>query len=198
MRALWEIELAFANVVSTTLTPALGEIRLAWWREQLEQLDRSVAPPAEPRLRAVAAHLIPVGVSGAELSALEDCWLALLAPFPWGAAQADAVAERGRVLFGFSARLLGRKARDGAAMGAIWSLAEAAQFVGDELSREYLSARARLAIRTTARQAVPVELAPLRIIAARRSYDLLHADRSAWHRLLFGLRIVFSRTFPTS
>ena len=57
--------------------PALGAIRLAWWREALERLDTS-PPPPEPRLQAVATELLPRGVTGAMLAELEDGWAALL------------------------------------------------------------------------------------------------------------------------
>ena len=51
-------------------------IRLAWWREALEKLDRE-APPPEPVLRALAAAVLPT-VGGAELAAMEEGWSALL------------------------------------------------------------------------------------------------------------------------
>jgi phytoene synthase len=198
LRALWDIDLAFADVVSTTLTPHLGEIRLAWWRERLEDLDRGKGPPAEPRLQAVAATLIPAGITGAELSRLEDCWLPLLSPFPWGDAEADAIAERGAILFGIGARLLGRDAADADRFGAVWSLAEAAQHVSDAESRAVLRARAKSAIAELPRQRMAAELSPFAMIAVRRAYDLLHGDRGGWHRLLAGLRYSLFGGFPRS
>ena len=51
--ALWHLDLAFADVAATTSDPRLGAIRLAWWRERLEELDHGIVP-AEPRLQAVA------------------------------------------------------------------------------------------------------------------------------------------------
>ena len=41
--ALWDLDLAFASVVSTTSEPQVGAIRLAWWRERLEELDQGAA-----------------------------------------------------------------------------------------------------------------------------------------------------------
>ena len=44
------------EVVRTTREPMLGPIRLAWWRERLEELDAGAAP-AEPRLQQVEREL---------------------------------------------------------------------------------------------------------------------------------------------
>ncbi len=93
--------------MTTSSDPRLGAIRMAWWRERLEQLDKGAEAPAEPRLQAVATELLPRGISGQELSRLEDAWLPLLEPFPWGGAQAEALKLRGRILFGLGAQLLG-------------------------------------------------------------------------------------------
>ena len=73
--------------------PALAAIKLAWWREQLEKLDTE-APPAEPRLQAARAELLPRGIKGEELAALEMGWAALLDESP----DARLVEELGRGL----------------------------------------------------------------------------------------------------
>ncbi len=82
--ALWGLDLAMADVVATSSQPALGAIRLAWWRERLEALDEGIAAPAEPRLKAVQGELLRRTVTGEELSKLEDAWLPLFDEFPWG------------------------------------------------------------------------------------------------------------------
>ena len=196
MRALWEIDLAFADVVSTTLTVQLGAIRLAWWRERLEELDSGTAPPTEPRLQAVAADLIPEGISGTELAQLEYCWLALLNPFPWDDLVADAIALRGAILFGIGARLLGCVGAEGEPFGAVWSLADVARHCSDEQTRAFLRDRARFAIAALPQRRIPIELQPLTMIVARRAYDLLHGDRGGWHRLLTWLRYSISGRMP--
>ena len=66
----------FADVVATSTQPALGAIRLAWWREALKG-SIPMPPPPEPRLQAVATELLPRGVSG-RTPALEDGWATLL------------------------------------------------------------------------------------------------------------------------
>jgi phytoene synthase len=195
---LWDIDLAFAYVRSTNITPRLGEIRLAWWRERLEELDRGVPPPAEPRLQAVAANLIPAGVTGADLARLEDPWLILLNPFPWGKTEADAIAERGAILFGLSARLLGRQAAEGEPLGAVWALTDAARRVSDPKWGAVVGDRARSTLAALPQQRWPAELSPLVMITGRRTYDFLHSDRGTLHRALWAIRQSWTRTIPKS
>ncbi|HEU0310099.1 MAG TPA: hypothetical protein VFR36_02600 [Sphingomicrobium sp.] len=100
--ALFGIDDALCDVVTSSTQPALGAIRLAWWREALEKLDHS-PPPPEPRLQAVAAELLPRGMTGAGLAELEDGWATLLDEEP----DAERVGERGAKLFAIGARLVG-------------------------------------------------------------------------------------------
>ena len=102
---MFDIDDALAEVVARATEPALAAIKLAWWREQLEALGRK-KPPAEPRLRAAAAELLPRGITGADLAGLEESWALLLRTddqplFMRG------VASRGPLLFTLAARLLG-------------------------------------------------------------------------------------------
>ncbi|QIK96106.1 hypothetical protein G7076_06275 [Sphingomonas sp. HDW15A] len=99
--ALFDLEQAMADVVATSTQPALGAIRLAWWREALERLDTSPAP-AEPRLQAIAAELLPRGLSGARLAAIEDGFAALLDGEP----DIQRVMKGGAALFACAAMLL--------------------------------------------------------------------------------------------
>ena len=100
--ALFAIDDALAEVVTSSTEPALGAIRLAWWREALQRLDVN-PPPPEPRLRAAAEELLPRGVTGAMLAKLEDGWTTVLEEEP----DIERVAERGEKLFDIGARLLG-------------------------------------------------------------------------------------------
>ena len=99
--ALFAIDDALADITLTASQPALAAITLAWWREALERLDTK-PPPAEPRLQAAAAELLPRGLSGAALSQLEEVWAALLDE----EAGPQAAAVRGKVLFALGAKLL--------------------------------------------------------------------------------------------
>jgi phytoene synthase len=100
--ALFAIDDALAEVVTSSTQPALGAIRLAWWREALERLDTS-PPPPEPRLQAAALELLPRGISGKMLAGLEEGWAGLFEE-PIETAR---VAVRGERLFAIGARILG-------------------------------------------------------------------------------------------
>ena len=100
--ALLDIDDAMADVVAQSTQPALGAIKLAWWRERLLELDEGKVP-AEPRLQAAAEALLPRGVSGKALAGLEEGWAALFLPEP----AIEAVAESGARLFSLAAVLLG-------------------------------------------------------------------------------------------
>ena len=91
-----------ADVAAKAREPALGAIKLAWWRERLQALDAGAVPP-EPRLQAALAELLPRGISGAALAELEDGWAALLEPEVDG----ERIGNRGVRLFAAAASLLG-------------------------------------------------------------------------------------------
>ena len=59
-----------AQIITTSREPLLGQIKLAWWRDQLVALDSGAVPP-EPLLRAVAG-IIGDALTGALLSGLAD------------------------------------------------------------------------------------------------------------------------------
>ena len=100
--ALLDIDDAMAAVVARATEPALGAIKLAWWRERLEELDAGQVP-AEPRLQAAATELLPRGVTGASLAWLEDGWATLIDEEP----DVERLLERGARLVAIGGRLLG-------------------------------------------------------------------------------------------
>ena len=166
------MDLAFADVVATSSDPRLGAIRLAWWRERLEALDTNADHPAEPRLQTVASELLPRGLTGKELARLEDAWLRLMEPFPWGEDQAEGLKLRGRVLFGIGARLMGQPADAAEQAGALWSLVDGAHHCSDPQSRKMLRQRAAAVLAAT-RTPMPRGLRVLTVLAALAAADLL-------------------------
>ena len=100
--ALLDLDEALAAVVARATEPTLAAIKLAWWRERLEELDQGQVP-AEPRLRTAAAELLPRGVRGAELAQLASGWTGVLEDPP----DMTGVEDRGALLFRLGARLLG-------------------------------------------------------------------------------------------
>lgn len=194
--ALWNLDLAFADVVATSSDPRLGAVRLAWWRERLEELDDGKRAPAEPRLQAVASELLPLGITGKELSNLEDAWLPLLEPFPWDNGAPEGLKLRGRILFAIGAKLLGSPDQEAEAAGTFWSLVDGAQHCSDPESRELLlrAARAELA---GIRKSLPRPLRPLTVLAALSAADLVR-EGSGLKRLSAAVRHRLMGTFPRS
>ena len=120
----------------------IGLMRLAWWREALERLDLD-RPPAEPLLATLAHDVLPYGVSGGALAAVEDGWAALVDGEP----DADAVArhgrERGAHLFQLAAQLLGASDPRLTQAGEVWALADLGFRHSQAPVREAARARAR-------------------------------------------------------
>src|SRR5205823_2099924 len=84
-------------------------------------------PPAEPLLQALAAAVLPAGVNGTALAALEAGWSVLLDDGPLDAAALRLyAAHRGGILFRLSTRLLGGEAEVEPA-GAAWALVDLAR-----------------------------------------------------------------------
>src|SRR6186713_1188956 len=126
LEALWRLDVTLGAVLAKRREPMVARIRLAWWREALERLD-TAPPPPEPLLQALAAHVLPAGVSGAAMAAMEAGWTVLLAEGALDAEGLRAHAEaRGGLLFRHSARLLGGADEVGAA-GARWALVDLAR-----------------------------------------------------------------------
>jgi phytoene synthase len=109
-------------VVTSSTQPALGTIRLAWWREALERLDHG-SPPPEPRLQAVASHLVERGLSGKALAALEDGWATLLDEIP----DPERIGNRGALLFEAAGKLLGGADPKLATAGRLFAIQQAAR-----------------------------------------------------------------------
>lgn len=167
--ALFALDAALGALVAGGSQPMVTQIKIAWWRDALARLD-SGPPPAEPMLERVAARLIPVGITGAELGTLADGWEHLLSPEPLVREDLDAFAIlRGGRLFGLAARALGGvPSPQVERAGEAWALAD--------LARRSRNAEDRAAALDAARQRLgpdarwPAPLRPLGMLArlARR------------------------------
>jgi 15-cis-phytoene synthase len=150
IRALWTLDAAIGAVLSGGREPMISQIRLAWWRQELERLDNSTAP-AEPVLRTVQKHVLPLGISGAELSKMEEGWSVLLSPDPLTPDDLRTYGEmRGGLLFAFSARILGGEAGEPVRRGGeAWALVDLARHSNPQDARAALTeARSRSGGRT--------------------------------------------------
>jgi phytoene synthase len=109
--ALFALDAELAQVVAGSSDPLLGEIKLAWWRDRLTELDTGPAP-AQPLLQTLQARALP-RVRGAELALLEDYWLGRL-----GSAESSQAADDGRAtLFQLAGRLLGGDVAEAGMLG---------------------------------------------------------------------------------
>lgn len=167
VEALWRLDAALGAVLAGGREPMLSRIKLVWWRDALEALD-AAPPPGEPLLQALARDVLPRGVAGAEMAAMEEAWSLLLDPEPLGEAALETyAAERGGRLFRLSARLLG--AQDPAIEGAgrVWALADLARH-----SNEADADAALEALRAAAPvPRLPAALRPLGMLAALARRD---------------------------
>jgi phytoene synthase len=179
VEALWRLDAALASVLSSGREPMISRIRLAWWREALEKLDSGRAPE-EPVLQGVAAHLLPAGISGAELAAMEAGWAVLPSPDPLGGADLELYASRrGGLLFRYAARLLGEPlpAPGVESGGGAWALVDLARHSASEADSE----AALLAARALVPYRWPARLRPLGMLAALAKRDA-DPGRPRWER----------------
>lgn len=113
---LWQLDARLHEMAVSGKEPALRQIRLRWWADQLAAMRDGVTSP-EPLLAAVGAELLP-HVDGAALAALAEDWGA--------AAVAEAgdptIDQPGAQLFALTRQLLGGDADAGDA-GRLWAMA---------------------------------------------------------------------------
>jgi phytoene synthase len=125
--ALHAHDLEQQRVVAEAREPMLAEIRLAWWREQLEHLSAGKLAPPQPILRALRHDARARGADLVDLSRLEEGFLPLLTE---GRLDALAMAQaRGAPLFRTAATVIaGRplsnpEAATASCAGTRWALA---------------------------------------------------------------------------
>ncbi|HEY5722755.1 MAG TPA: squalene/phytoene synthase family protein [Allosphingosinicella sp.] len=168
--ALWRVDSALGAVLSAGREPMISRIKLAWWRDSLEKLDRERAP-AEPVLQAVAETVLPAGVNGAELAAMEEGWSVLLSDAPLTSSDLETYARRrGALLFACSARLLGGNGEGEVAQaGEAWALADLARHSGNE---EDKGSAVKAALKRSIPRHWPSRLRPLGMLAVLARRDL--------------------------
>ena len=145
--ALLDLDHQLASILQSTTEPMIGQMRLTWWYEALEKLDREPAP-AHPVLRRLAEAVLPSGVRGADLAPMIEGWEALLDD---GEALDDGrialhARARGGVLFASIGHLLG--GADWEPLGIAWAMADLARHIGDKTVAERIGAQALGALDT--------------------------------------------------
>ena len=142
----------------------LGPIRLAWWRERLEELD-SAQRPGRTAARKRRRSADPARRQRGDPRTLEGGWLRLFDPFPWTAEIGEAIWFRGNLLFGLGARLLRQQDARIRARGGLWALTDAARHCSDAPRAPMLLKQARAFARLERRKFVGA-LRPLSALAA--------------------------------
>lgn len=193
--ALFALDDALGRVLRTTTEPALGQMRLVWWRDRLAKLGYEPTP-AEPVLQGVAELMRTGGVAGETLALIAEGWHVLIVADRLDAEALSAYAEGRAMLFEAAGELVGALPADPIAdAGAGWALADLAVHISDAeeaaIAREL--ARRHLDIACRARWSVNARM--LGALAHLARIDLQHADalprrgaprrvvRMAWHRI---------------
>lgn len=129
LRALLDFDYRLARIVRSTSEPALAQIKLAWWREEISRgRSDSEGMPPDPLLSSLLATWRG---HKAGLIALIDGWEELVEKEPDGDAQARFRKARGAV-FAAVANTVGEHRSQAAAArhGEIWAAADLAFFFG--------------------------------------------------------------------
>ena len=169
--ALWRLDAAMGAVLAGGREPLISRIKLAWWRESLERLDSSRAP-AEPVLQELERHVLPAGLSGAQLSLMEEGWSVLVSDERLTSEDLRTYAStRGGLLFRYSAALLRAEPFAGTeAAGEAWALADLARHSNAEDAASALAA-ARSRADSFAGATWPARLRPLGMLAVLAARD---------------------------
>lgn len=126
LAALLALDDALATLLRTTREPAVGQLRLAWWREALAKLD-TARPPAEPVLAALAAEVLPRGVNGASLVPIVHGWEVLIEEDRLDGAALLRFADGRARLFTAAGEAMGAGDDPLAAAGQGWALTDLAR-----------------------------------------------------------------------
>lgn len=143
LAALLALDDALAQLLRTTSQPAVGQLRLAWWREALAKLD-TAPPPAEPVLTALAADVLPRGGTGASLVPIVHGWEVLVEEEALDTLALTRFAVGRGTLFVAAGAAFGAGTADPLAQaGQGWALADLARHLGDGAEAEAARREAR-------------------------------------------------------
>lgn len=128
---LFRFDRSLARAMPHLGPPIVGQVRLAWWREQVLSLSGSGAP--DPVLDGLDDLIGTHPGARAALGALVDGWEALLADSdPSGDRLLDFARARGGRLFRIACIVSGTEAEDAAERaGALWALVDFARHCSD-------------------------------------------------------------------
>ncbi len=149
--AVFALDEALGQIVATVREPLLAQIRLAWWREQLE----AAGEPASPIARAIAPK------DRASIAKIADGWAVLLDPLPLNETQLDAYARlRGGTIFDVMTANA-----DSIGLGEGWALADFACRCSDQETARRALAMAAARLHPKRLDAVPRDNLPFGVLA---------------------------------
>jgi phytoene synthase len=187
LAVLFALDERLAAIVASTTEPAIGLMRLVWWRDALAALGEG-APPAEPLLVACAG-LAASGVMGADLAAMSAGWEALLDdPALDDETVAIHAAERGRRLFVLAGRLLGNDSKRLGKAGEGWVRVDLAFHASNPLRAAAILASARAPLEDACGSRWPRAIRPLGQLAVLALGDV-RGKSGPGRRLLRILRV---------
>ena len=168
LAALFALDDALAALLRTASEPAIAQIRLAWWREELARLAPGTAP-AMPVLAGLSEHVLPRGIDPVRLVLIAEGWEVLIEA---QALDRNALmmfaASRGGTLFAIGGDLLNIPVDP--AVGEGWALADLARHLANE--NEAAIARDLAQERLSVKRRWPRAARSLGAVAAIASMDL--------------------------
>lgn len=157
--ALYAFDHELARAPKVSSNPLIGEIRLTWWREALDEVFEARPVRRHPTVEALAEAIRRRGLSREALEGLIDARYRELDPEPFGEADAlDWARGTGGAVAVIAARLLDADAaaEDARPAGSAWALGRrAAEGSGLRPAMDRELAAARAAVKRLSVQAFP-------------------------------------------
>lgn len=172
LRTYFALDQRLARIVAATTEPMLGQMRLAWWRDQLGS-DFGVRPSGDAVLEAVGDHWQG---SEAALIQLVDGWEVLIVSEHLGADEiSDYASGRGAPFTGIAGSLVEPAKSDVKTAASRWIFADAASQISDPEERSrFIDAGLSPKGRTTR---LPSELRGLAVLQALALRSLKRGGR---------------------
>jgi 15-cis-phytoene synthase len=165
LAVLLSFDAQMANAFRLSATPALVQIRLAWWRDQLGRSD--VRDPLLIDINRLIASYPPLK---AALERMIEGWSVLLDDPPYDEAQLRAFAhDRGGGLFAAAGGIAGEPIDE--TLGQGWALVDLARHCSDKTTASLAMALASDRFATIRWKAQPSKLRSMAIIAYFASRD---------------------------
>ena len=131
-QAIFVLDSRLAGVVRSGREPMLTQIRLAWWRERLEE-DSALLPEGEPLLAALDSAF---GADRPRLSSLVDGWERMTGEAPLAADALEAMAEARADAIVLVAAIGGADQPEARRLARNWALADLAANLSHPQERE--------------------------------------------------------------